>query len=238
MFLNLALLGLAIFAGVQLRGRWKAAKARAAAELNRKAPPAPAPPYIAHPIPPPAVPAAYIDIAQKMLFDRSRNSEIPVEAPPPPPPPPPVPPMPVFHGAMNLGDGPIAILSVNATAPQQEVHPGDMIGPFKLLAISRDDLTFEWNGQAIRKSLDEISDHGAAPAQNAASGRTESITPGPAPAVPKQALGPGEQTQFGYKQCRPDDSSPEGTVQDGFRKVAVKTPFGTSCIWEPVSGGK
>ena len=48
-----------------------------------------------------------------MLFDRSRNSTVVVEVPPPPPPKP-MPPLPAYHGMMNLGDGPVAVMSVNA----------------------------------------------------------------------------------------------------------------------------
>ncbi len=118
-------------------------------------------------------------IAQKDLFDRSRNPDVPVEVVPPPPKPP-VPPLPVYHGAMNLGDGPEAILSVNPGAPQQATRPGEMIGPFKLIDITRQDLTLEWNGELIRKSVDELANHAAAPAQEAAStGRTDAPSASP-----------------------------------------------------------
>jgi hypothetical protein len=181
------------------------------------------------------LPAGYADIAQKDLFDPSRNPDVIIEKPPVPPPPP-VPPMPVYHGSMNI-DGPMAILSVNAGAPQQATRPGEMIGPFKLVDITREDLTLEWEGQTIRKSLDEITNHSAAPQQAdaASAGRTEA----PAPAVQARveapsAKGPGGDARNGSKLCIPNDSTPFGTVQNGLRKTEIATPFGKTCLWDPV----
>jgi hypothetical protein len=234
--LNFLLLALAVLAGWQLRNRWVADKARAAAEAHRRVAPIPGPPFTAAPVPPAVLPAGYADIAQKDLFDRSRNPEVIVEKPPVPPPPP-VPALPVYHGSMNFGDGPMAILSVNAGAPQQATRPGEMIGPFKLVDITREDLTLEWDGQTIRKPLDEITSHGATAQQTdaASAGRTDA----PAAAVQARveapsAKGPGESTTFGFKTCVPNDNTPVGTVQDGFRKTQVQTPFGPACVWDPV----
>jgi hypothetical protein len=53
--------------------------------------------------------------------------------------------------------------------------------------------------------------------------------------VIKQPMGPqGDATVFGFKQCSPNDSMPDGTVQGGYRKVTYKTPFGDACRWDPV----
>jgi len=234
--LNFLLLALVVLAGWQLRNRWRADKARAAAELHRRIAPIPGPPFTPAPPPPAVLPAGYAEIAEKDLFDRSRNPEVIVEKPPVPPPPP-VPPLPVYHGSMDIGDGPTAILSVKAGAPQEATRPGEMIGPFKLIDLTREDLTLEWNGQTIRKPLNEITNHAAAPqqAETPSTGRTEA----PAPAVPARvelpsAKGPGEVTQFGFKTCVPNDNTPVGTVQDGFRKKELQTPFGPACVWDPV----
>ena len=72
------------------------AKAREAAELGRKVPAAPPPPFTALPGAPPVVAGGYADIAQKTLFDRSRNPTVAVELPPAPPPVP-MPPLPAFR---------------------------------------------------------------------------------------------------------------------------------------------
>jgi hypothetical protein len=52
--------------------------------------------------------------------------------------------------------------------------------------------------------------------------------------LPPPPPGPGELTHFGIRLCNPGDTSPEGSVVDGFRKVSSPTPFGSSCLWEPV----
>src|ERR1035438_9422563 len=83
----------------------------------------------------------------------------------PAPPPVPVPPLPFYHGQMRLpGEGPIVILSETARAAHQAVHPGETIGPFKLLEATSQELAFGWQDKIIRKNLDELVDHGGASA--------------------------------------------------------------------------
>ena len=66
--LNLVLAGAVVFAGLQLRNQWQAARAREAATLRRPAAkPAPAPPYYPLPGTEPVLAAGYKDIAQKMM---------------------------------------------------------------------------------------------------------------------------------------------------------------------------
>jgi hypothetical protein len=234
-FLNSLLLVLAVFVGLRLRATWRAEKAREAAEAHRRVPPIPGPPFTAAPVPLAATPAGYAPIAQKDLFDRSRNPDVPVEVipPPPVPPKPPMPALPVYYGAMNFGDGPMAIMSVNPGAPQEATRPGEMIGPFKLIDITRQDLTLEWDGELIRKPIDELTNHNAAPPDSASSGRPEAPVQAPAPVV-TSAKGPGGDAMNGSKICQPNDSTPFGTVQDGLRKTEISTPFGKTCLWDPV----
>jgi hypothetical protein len=54
------------------------------------------------------------------------------------------------------------------------------------------------------------------------------------PAAAQSNLGAGAITGFGFKECIPNDSSPEGTIDGGFRKTITTTPFGKSCRWDPV----
>jgi hypothetical protein len=236
-FLNLLLLALAVFAGLQLRARWRAEKAREKAELRRQVPTIPGPQYTPTPVPPPTTPVNYVAIAQKDLFDRSRNPDVPVEVvlPPPPPPKPPVPPLPVFHGSMNFGEGPMAMLSVTAGSPQQATRPGEMIGVFKLIDITRQDLTLEWNGELIRKSLDEITNNNAGPPAEAGSDVRTAAPQAQARVEAPTAKGPGGTGLNGSLLCQPNDSTPFGTVQDGHVKTEIKTPFGSACLWDPVS---
>jgi hypothetical protein len=230
-FLNVALVVVVVLAGVQLRKQWKAAKQREAAKLGIPMKTLPVPKYDPLALQPPLTPAGYVEIAKKMLFDRSRDSSVEVPLPPPPPPPPPMPPLPVYHGLMNFGsDGPIALLSLGGSG-NQAIHPGDKIGQFKLLAVNSEVISFEWNGQTVQRNSSELGgpSRGAAPPQEA--GRTE----GPAVLAPvaPPLVGPGAETRGGARSCNVNDGNAAGAVVDGYRKVAFSTPFGQSCSWEP-----
>ena len=177
----------------------------------------------------------YNNVAQKLLFDPSRNPDVVLEPPPPPPPPKPVPPLPVYHGTMNI-DGVTAILSEKAESAQVEVRPGETIGLFKLVAIGSNELTFEWEGKIIRKTLGELADKGAPePAQTAARATAPvAAAPTPAPAA-QEARGPSPTvSMYGTRDCQANDSYPAGAVVDGYRKVVVQSLFGKSCRWDPV----
>jgi hypothetical protein len=231
--LNVVLLSILAYATWHLRQAWRAEQAREASELARHLKPLPPPPFTPLPAAPPVVPASYVDIAQQDLFDRSRNPTVVVEVPPPPPPKP-MPPLPVYHGQMNIGSGPMAIFSQTANAPHEAVHPGEPIGQFKLVDVNTEEIAFEWEGKIIRKKVDDLLDR-TAPQQApvAAPMRTEQPAPPPAP-VAKREIGPGIETGRGTRLCDPNDSLPGGSVRDGYRKVVSMTPFGEACVWEPV----
>jgi hypothetical protein len=220
------------WAGWQLHNEWLAAKARR--DALRKA-------HIAASAPPPMTPLAapgallpttYTKVATEDLFDPSRNPDVPVEPPPAPPPPPPMPPLPLCHGVMDVGEGPLAVLSVNKNSPHQALSPGDTIGQFKLLSVNTQEIALEWNGQVIHKSVEELLDRGE-PAPAAAGAPNAAAAPPPPPPAMSDK-GPGTDTQFGIKTCQPNDSTPEGTVADGYRKTSKATPFGSACYWEKV----
>jgi hypothetical protein len=194
--------------------------------------PLPAPPYQTIQPAPPVVPSTYAEVAQKMLFDRSRNPNVVVEVPAVPPPPP-MPPLPVYHGMMSIGEeGPIAILSIGAGG-HRAIHPGEVIGQFKLVDVNTEEIAYEWNGETVRKKLNELAPAAANPGSAAPAARTEGPAPPPAPAKPA-LKGPGEDTGRGFRVCSVSDGNAEGAVIDGFRKVIYNTPFGQACGWEPV----
>ena len=234
-------LGLAVFlayAGFALRQAWRAEKTREAAKLNRAVKPASPRPFTPLAVAPPVVPAGYAAIAEETLFDRSRNPNVPVEVPAAPPPKP-MPPLPLYHGQMNIGTGPMAILSVTATSAHQGLHAGETIGQFKLVDVTSDEITLEWEGKTIRKNVDELLDRSASQQQAAVTAARTDQPAAPAalpppPAAAKTATGPGADTGAGFKRCEPNDSTPAGTVVDGFRKVINPTPFGEACRWDPV----
>ena len=233
--LNLVLAGVVVFAGVKLRDEYRAEKAREAA--LRAATIKPLPPPIFYPLAndPPVMPSGYKEVAMKTLFHPSRDPNEPVEQPPPPPPPPPMPELPRYHGQMNIGDGPLAILVEHPGMQEKAMKPGDTIGQFKLVDVNTNEITFEWayDGSTVRRTLAQLMDH-TAPAQAEAPRQQNNAPAAPAPPVVKSNLGPGEVTQFGFKTCQPNDSTPDGSVVQGFRKVTTQTPFGPSCRWDPV----
>jgi hypothetical protein len=236
--LNLGLAAFLAYAGFALRQAWLAQKAREAAELNKAVKPGLPPILTPLAVAPPVVPAGYAAIAEQTLFDRSRNPNVPVEVPAPPPPKP-MPPLPLYHGQMNIGTGPMASLSEKPNSAGVFLHPGETIGQFKLVDVTSEEITLEWEGKTIRKNVDELLDRSGSQQQAAlTAARTEQpaapAAVGPAPGVAKTATGPGADTGAGFKRCEPNDSTPAGTVVDGFRKVVSPTPFGEACRWDPV----
>jgi len=232
-----------IYGGFQLHSEWVAARARQAAM------PGPAPK--AGPIPavaplaqqPPVMPSGYKEIAINTLFDPSRTPDVVQPPPPPPPPPPEPPPLPSFHGMMDLGDpqGPIALMTEKDKPRHEEVHAGETIGAFKLLSFDRQEMSLEWQGRVIRARLSDggsqpraakagvppINDRGIIPGVAA----PEPLEP-PPPPPQGQTLGPGMQVTESTRACQPNDSTPAGTVADGYQKVVRRTPLGTSqCFW-------
>ena len=233
LILDVVLAAVAVYAGFQFRSQFRAVQAREGALTGRKPNPLPPPQFTPLSTAPPVLSAGYSEIAQKLLFDRSRNSTVVVEVAPPPPPKP-VPPLPVYHGMMNIGDGPAAILSVNASSAQMEIHPGEMIGPFKLVDVNTQEIALEWDGKIIRKTVDEILDRTTRQVAADASGPAPAAPAAPVQPVIKTALGPGEDTGRGYKVCLPNDNTPDNAVVDGYKKVSLQTPFGNACRWDLV----
>jgi hypothetical protein len=232
--LNAVLALVVVYGGVQLRNQYQAAKAREAALRAVRISPVPAGPFGPLASDPPVLPSGYKDVAMKDLFHPSRNPDVPVEPPPAPPPPPPMPALPGYHGQMNLGDGPMALLVEKPGMPEKAIKPGETIGQFKLVDVNTSEITFAWtfNGELARRSLRELADNTAV----AAAPDTRSLAAASAPPPPaiKSAIGPGELTGQGTKTCDPNDSMPAGTVVGGFKKTVGRTPFGPFCVWDPV----
>jgi hypothetical protein len=232
--LNAVLLLVVVFGCVQLRNQHEAAKARQAALHTARISPAPAPPFYPLLNDPPVLPSGYKDVAMKDLFHPSRNPDVEVPPPPAPPPPPPMPELPRFHGQMNLGDGPMALLVEKAGSEEKAIKPGETIGQFKLVDVTTSEITFAWtfNGELVRRSLASMIEHTAAEAPPDARSSQAPVAPPPPPI--KSAIGPGDLTSQGTRICDVNDSTPAGTVVNGFRKTEGRTPFGAYCVWDPV----
>jgi hypothetical protein len=246
LILDVVLAGSVVFAGVQLHDRWVAAKARQAQIPATSLKPAPPPPIAPLPQDPAVLPSGYKAIALNTLFDPSRNPDIPVDPPPPPPPDPVPPPMPSFHGSMDIGQGPMALLTPDGETHYQEVPLGGMIGPFKLVSFTRQEMELEWNGKILHKRKDDPK---AAAAKSAGRGpkveplNTVGIVPGqapdpataPTPSNQRNELGPGDTLTDTVKACQPGDTTPAGAVADGFRKELRPMPIGgPQCVWRAI----
>lgn len=232
--LNIALIALLAVIGWMIRSRWQQARAQQVSILT-KAPGKVAvlPPPSSVP-PEPAIPANYLDVAQKTLFSKDRNPNVIVETKPAPPPPPEEPPpaRPFYYGQMNLGE-PVAFLSLEKGG-QKGFHVGDEVGPFKLVAFNRETIRFEWHDKTLEYPLSELKPKENTPQQAAAAPATPAKPSGPVIA-PTQEKGPVVGAQNGeIRSCVPGDNSPSGTVKDGFRKSITPGPFGPMCMWEPI----
>ena len=112
LLLNLVLLSLAAGLAWRMRERWLEARAREQKVLGAKVKPEVRPgPALSRP-PQPLASGSYAEVAQKMLFARDRNPNVIIEAEPPKP----QPPLPVAHGLMDLGDGPMITFGLRSRA--------------------------------------------------------------------------------------------------------------------------
>jgi len=235
--LNLVLLVAVGTAAWQLRQDWVAARAREQALSRRRVAPQPPPPVIFSKPPEPVVAASYADIALKMLFSKDRNPNVVVEVKAPPPKP--MPPLPLLYGVMQLPDGATAIMSERTGGRHQGVRPGQKVGEFTLLAVSREDITLEWDGKPLVRKIDELIDR-AGPEQHAAEANTPRTAPPPGQSStqlssqPQGKPEPGVQMNEKMRACQPGDDSPAGTVSGGFKKLITPTPFGNQCRWEAI----
>lgn len=239
LLLNLLLLAGCVAAGWRLSTLHEARLRRHQQFLNERVSPSPAPP-LSLPAPQPQVSAAnYLPVAQHLLFSKDRNPDVVIEVSAPKP----VPPLPRYYGLMNFGDDPRVILAPQGK-PQKSYVAGENVGEFKLAAIEPDGLVFQWEDRTIRARFDELREKIEAPSapsnqraaqppppslQQAQSVSTVSTVGGAG-----ESKGPGGEGGAPTRPCQPGDSSPAGTVTDGYRKVLQKTPFGSSCYWEKV----
>ena len=82
---------------------------------------------------------------------------------------------------VDLGDGPMAIMSEGPKGPHRDYQPGDKVGAFKLVAVNNEELVLEWEGQTITKKVDEILDRSTAAPPAARSPAAAAAAPAPAP---------------------------------------------------------
>ncbi len=229
--LDLVLALLLVWVGLRFREVHAAARLRDQRTFGRPVPNNKFPPFPVMPQPEPAVAANYLIVADRMLFSKDRNPNVIID-PEPVQQKPPMPPLPVAHGLMMFGD-PGIILSEHPGAAQRTYHKGEKVGQFTLVAFDGEKVVLDWNGEEVERSLQELLEKAPVPAESKVAGAAPARVKETAPPETKP-LGPGVDLGAGARACQPNDSLPSGTVQDGFRKVEVQTPFGKSCRWDPV----
>ncbi len=234
LLLNLALITLIAAAGYEIRARRERARERENRMLGRGAAALTMPPEATRAELQPAVAAAYLELAEKMLFTRDRNPNVVVEAAPQKE----MPALPVAHGVMDFGSGPTIVLSPKGGGAQKAYRAGEKIGDFTLVSVDSAEVVFDWEGQAIRRKIEELVDRRAVETAAVVNTPTQQQPTQPTQAkpnviesssvkeVPGVVLGPG------LRGCIPGDPSPAGTIAQGHRKVVVDTLFGKNCRWE------
>jgi hypothetical protein len=238
--MNLALLALVGVLGWKLRLKWASGQAEERAFLSQaprvRALIAPPPP----PSPGPVKPSDYAEVAEKTLFSKDRNPTVIVQPPPPPPPPPPMPALPFYFGQMAIGD-PVVLLGTGQNE-QKSYHAGEAVGKFKLVAFDRESVTFEWDGKPVVRKIQELApkETAAAPPATAdtpapdAGPKTSIFAPPAKPELATKPAAPGADMGAGFRGCVAGDTSPAGTVVDGYKKNITQGMMGQTCFWEKV----
>jgi hypothetical protein len=240
LLLNLLLFTILAVGSYELRRRWLEGQSREARLLavQPSSTPLPAQTNAA------AAPQAqklqavqYFEVAERFLFSRDRNPNVVIERKPEPPPKV-MPNFPAVFGVMDIGMGPTVFMSVDRGS-QQGYKLGDKIGEFTLLAANQKEITFEWEGKPVTKSLDDLR---AKPQENASQqGPVERMSSNVNNAPPPMPIqrppenvrpAPGADIGGGRRGCLPGDSSPAGTTADGYKKVSTNYAFGPICYWE------
>jgi hypothetical protein len=231
--LNLLLLALTGLGAWRLRTNWEVARQREQRLLRLRLPPLP-PAEVPIPAAPGLVsPADFFEVAARLLFSKDRNPNVVIDTPPPKQ----RPPLPSFFGAMDFGAGLSLVMAEGPGSPQRSYKIGEKIGEYKIVEASPAGFVFEWDGEKVTASIEQLMPQGRreAPAETAGAALAAPAAAGPVSVkqVTSSTPMPGADMGGGFKACAAGDNSPSGTVADGFRKVASSTPFGSICRWEP-----
>lgn len=234
-FLNILLLaGIAAATLKWLELREETAKREAL--VSGSAPKLPAAkPAAATPMPEKTIATNYFDIAGRLLFSKDRNPTVVIT----PPAPPVMPSLPLTYGVLMLADPPIIMLAGKKGDAQKGFRPGDQIGDFKIVTFDNRNITFDWKGQKVLRTISELADRDPASAallnqQNIPAASEPQQVKQVQSIQPSRPEGPGTDIGGDMRACVPNDSTAAGSVQDGYRKVVSATPFGTVCRWEKI----
>jgi hypothetical protein len=157
-----------------------------------------------------------------------------------------MPELPSYYGSMALFGDPVVVLKLPKGA-QKNYHAGDKVGPFQLVSFNREKVVFDWNGKMVERKPEELKEKVAAPEETAAAPTPQApaanANTGPravsiggadnAAAQVSAQLGPDNGNNV--RMCVKGDTSPTGTVIDGFKKRIATNMFGETCMWEKVN---
>ena len=236
---NLLLIVLIALACWRMRMVWVEREQASIRFFTAPVTPLPAPVVLVPDAPAKVNAVAYFDIAQQLMFSRDRNPTVIVEVVEPKP----MPALPLYYGMINWGEGPKVVLAQAQGGVQRSYRPGQQVGDFKLVAIEPAGLVFEWDGKRVARTYGPLRD--TKPPNVVRTTTTQSASAQPTPQAPRAApaatsisgsatTGPAADKGAATRSCQPGDSSPAGTVVDGYRKVLANSPFGQSCYWEKV----
>ena len=202
----------------------------------------------------------YLPIVDRMLFSSDRNPIIEVaellqttsE---------PRPPLPRLAGIMELGEGPVALMSPDLDSPATPIEVGEKVGVFTFLGMQGEKVLLQWQDEKIAAMPSELrgspanDGHRRASSKSAGGSRRTprpsrgKMTTSQASAARAQSVQvkkpaskqPGviggnynigaDMGSGRYRVARNDDS-PAGTRYKGFIKRSLSTPFGTRYWWE------
>ncbi len=233
LLLNVLLAALTAAGGWRLRQDWLRDHQHSSTILQTHVKPVAPPALKPVPVPAPFAAPTFADVAQKDLFSKDRNPNVVIE-PIAVKPKPKWPPMPIVYGVMGLPGGMIAMMAEKPDSRSRGVEIGQKIGELKLVALNADKITFEFEGETQEKNIQDLVNRGG---QSDGSSAAAAVSMNPAniaeqnrnlpPPPPKPGIDIGNQ----MKSCQAGDTSPAGTVADGYRKVEENTPFGPACRW-------
>ncbi len=240
-FLNLCLLGLALFFFKQLKDHWieyeqmhslHSLNPPQTASLSKSTKATAAPDAVSE----------YMAIVNNDLFAADRTNIIPPEPPPPPPPPKVSPPKPVLCGIFRIGEEEsVLMISTDSKSKglQKRIRIGEMMDKYKLETISDQQVVMRAEGdESVGIRLNEPA--GIVP-RDYSSERTSTLPSKPnVVTVGESGTKAATSSPFANMNPRPvqtpppPPSVPAGTVVNGKRKVVTQTPFGNMESWEDV----
>lgn len=167
------------------------------------------------------------------LFSSDR-SPIPITEPPGPEVVKPMPPLPIVFGVASLPSGVRVLMAENMGGTQKLIRAGDSIGEYTVVAVDSAAMVLGWEGARITRRIADLTYKPDREGALRTVPQTWNQMPGNGTPATTRLLGrevggPG----VSRRECIKDDSSPPGTVLEGYRKLVVKNPFGAACSWVP-----